>query len=269
MSDWGARWCNLLLHFPPQPAITAPSQAPFYNYQKSTVTGYLRPLTKFRSFCLRKLGWSHEAYLESHTIAIESTNDDDSTLDARELLLTLGATEDEVAVSPHVQSLGHDFTINIPLDGDSLSDTTSMDEDYDYDETTNTPIEFHSTTLSSLPQEDLGHELNNFLWKTIKIPVQIILYRSIMRAWSEQPLYAHSRGISPFIPVSSFPDQKSGIFSALFGTLGRDSLGSLGSVVGKIGMCLALELVIDAGTWLGLYFYVRWKGKRSFYWGQL
>ncbi|KAF2156794.1 hypothetical protein K461DRAFT_4370 [Myriangium duriaei CBS 260.36] len=218
-----------------QPAILSPTSQEDFQQNKSAAIKkrtpfLLKPLVFLRDEMLDLTRWSYWSYFATPSLGIRRAQS----------LSAILALEDGGRLAP----LRGSFQPGIDPDVISArrrARRMHLEPGKPRNEVEGWPC-FRTTALSMLPSELLGHRLNELTWKIIKAPLNILLCRSVLFAYRSQSSDTMVRNKSGFAVVSR------GFLETL-----KDE--KWGLIVGKIGLCVALEATISTVVWTGAYWF--------------
>lgn len=111
--------------------------------------------------------------------------------------------------------------------------------------------------LALLGSGTLAVAVDTFAYAVAAVPLESLFLRSLSTS------FLGSRGVGG-----------QGVFALGAGPFGRlVRMGSrvegvaAGQYVSKLGLCFAVQTVLEAGLWLGMGVWTRYAGRRWFYWG--
>lgn len=139
---------------------------------------------------------------------------------------------------------------------------------------TQRPKGYRLSVLSTLPSKLLSECLQNTLTHLVLLPLSSLLYRSVTYSFLHSP-YAQTLArqnntkttvLDPLALASHFspPLQAGSLVRLLRGQAGVRDVGDYAS---KVGLCVALQVVVDVAIWGVTWFAARRVGLARFYWG--
>ena len=104
---------------------------------------------------------------------------------------------------------------------------------------------YRITTLSCLPTDFLARRIHELVWYAALLPLETILFRSVVDAFARSPLASRAEPSS----------------------LIRLPITSTWGLLSKVGLGIAIQGAADMAIWSGLYGFVRRMGTNRFHWG--
>ncbi|KAG8623348.1 hypothetical protein KVT40_008324 [Elsinoe batatas] len=222
------------------------------------ITSFTKPFVTARDFLLYHLSWSHTSFIKSYRDPPASPP---TTITTEDLLISLGAAPDEIPEATHRL---------IPLpplqeNHNRLADPSAQPlEHRSRSRPKKRPAPtFRTTRLSTLPADLLGDRIKTTVFKIVLIPLEILLHRSVLVAFS----MAQS-GATTSLELGGGNERDSGLAGRLLRSTKDEGQVGWGQILGKVGLCLLLEAGMEVVVWGVVWGGTEWVGRRWCAWGR-